>query len=510
MMTGRTKHATLAVGVAAALTLSACGGGSSDGGTSTDDEVLSVASLMEPTSWDPAQANEGHLVPFYQAVYDTLIREEPDGTLVPMLATDWEWSDDEMELTLTLRDDVTFSDGTSFDSAAVKANIEHFQEANGPMGTVLDAIETVETPDATTAVLVLSEPDPGIPEWLSGAAGYMGSPEALESSDIETQPVGSGPYTLNTEETVTGSTISFERKDDYWGEELPYETVEYEIMTDGTARLNALQSGQVDAAVFNRTSDALDAQEAGLNHEPYSINWAGLLLFDREGEINPALADVRVREALATSIDTEAILDSVAQGMGELTDQTFGPDTTGFAEEFEDAYEYDPEHAEQLLAEAGEEDLTLTVPTTTTFDSAIYDSIFQSWEDIGITVERHEWGPSEAIPSMLRGDFAVSYMSLAQRTSWQHIQFLIAPDGPWNPLGTQTDELDALIEQAQYGTDEERAEAAQEINEYVIDEVWFVPFYRLEQSFYYDDSVDVQNQDGQAVPSIYNYAPAEG
>lgn len=506
--------APLTVAVTAALALTGCGGGSSNEGSAeaagegpATAPLLRIGSLLEIQSWDPAQANEGHLTPMYQSVYDTLLTSEPDGTLAPMLATDWEWSEDNLRLTLTLRDDVTFTDGTEFNAEAVKANIEHFQQANGPMGTALDSVESVETPDATTAVLVLSEPDPGLEEWLAGAAGYMGSPAALGDDAITTTPVGSGPYTLDTANTVTGSKIALDRNDEYWGDPLPYDEVEFHMLADGTARLNALKSGQIDAAVFNRTADAVEAESAGLNHEPYFINWEGLLFFDRSGVKQPEFEDVRVREALAISIDTEAILEAVAQGRGELTDQTFGPESTGFVEELDDAYDYDPERAEQLLAEAGAEDLTVTMPTTTTFDPAIYDSIIQSWNDIGVEVERHQWGPGEAIPSMQRGDFAISYMSLGQRDSWNHIQFLIAPDAPWNPLGSETEELNALIERVQTGTEEERAEAAQDVNQYVVDEFWFAPFYRLEQSFYYNDSVEVQNQAEQAVPSIYNYAP---
>jgi peptide/nickel transport system substrate-binding protein len=128
-----------AAATVAALALSACSAADPEpagsGGTETAP-LLTIGALQEPTSWDPAQANEGHLAPIYQSVYDTLIKREPDGELSPMLATEWTTGEDGLSLTLELRTDVTFTDGTPFDADAVKANIEHFQGANGPMSSM--------------------------------------------------------------------------------------------------------------------------------------------------------------------------------------------------------------------------------------------------------------------------------------------------------------------------------------------------------------------------------------
>ncbi|MEU6642666.1 ABC transporter substrate-binding protein [Saccharomonospora sp. NPDC046836] len=505
------RQIALAVATAAILGLTACGGGATSPGDDSAPAtapLLRIGSLQEPQSWDPGQANEGHLAPLFQSVYDTLIKRKPDGSLTPMLATEWAFSDDGLTFTLKLRDNIKFTDGETFDSDAVKANIEHFQKANGPMGSALDAISAVETPDAVTAVLRLSAPDPSLPYVLTSAGGYMGSPDALTADSIATMPVGSGPYQLDASNTVTGSKIAMVRNDDYWGERLPYDKVEFQIMTDDTARLNALRSGQLDAAMFNRAASAIEAENAGLHSDPYSTGWMGLLIFDREGQKIPELADVRVREALALAIDTKSILDVVEQGRGELTSQTFGPRTTGYLNQLDSAYKYDPERARQLLKEAGTEDLTITFPISNTFDPTIYDSILQNWEDVGIKVERHQWGPGEAMPSMLRGDFPIGLMKLNQRDSWQHIRFLGTPDAPWNPYHMETPDLDKLIRIAQYGDETERDQAAKNINQYFIDQVWFVPMYRPFNHFYWNDAVSVQNQIDQAVPSLYNYSPA--
>ena len=502
---------TVVTAVVSVLAFTACGGTSTQtqqtqAGPATAP-LLRIGSLQEPTSYDPAQANEGHLAPVYQAAYDPLIKLNPDGTLSPMLATSWEASADKLSYTLKLRTGVKFSDGEVFDSAAVKANMEHFKKANGPLASSLKSVASVTTPDPTTAVLKLSAADPGIPYSLTNAAGYMGAPNALEAPGIKTNPVGTGPYILDTANTVAGSKISYKRNDSYWGDKLPYDKVEFQILTDETARLNALKSGQIDAAILARAASATDAESAGLLHQPYSTNWEGIFFFDRNGTMTPELKDPRVREALTLAIDRDALLQAVALGKGQLTSQTFRPNVAAYDASLDGAYKYDPARAKQLLKDAGAENMTVTLPISPVFDPAIYDSIEQNWKAIGVKVVRHQWGPGQAIPSMLRGDFAVSYMSLVQRDDWRNIQLLIAPNAPYNPLKSQTPELNALIQKVQTGDEKTAGDAAKQLNQYLIDQHWFSPLYRLEQFFYHNDKVAVENQAEQAVPSIYNYKP---
>lgn len=494
---------------AVALVLSGCTGTVE---TPPEDNVtaplLQLGSLVEPTSWDPAQANEGHYAPIYQAVYDTLLKRDPSGEVVPMLASEWSVSDDQLSYELTIRDDVTFSDGTALDSAVVVANLQHFQEANGPMASSIGGIQSIEAPDADTVILTLAQPNPALPIALSGPAGYMASPDALGTEGITTSPVGSGPYLYSADDSVVGSTITFVRNPDYWGDPLPFDEIEFQVLTDENARLNALISGQVDASVLNRASSAVQAEASGLGSEVYTTGWQGILFFDRDGEMLPELADPRVREALTLAIDKEAIVENVALGLADPTSQTFGPQTEGFREDLEDAYGYDPDRARELLAEAGAEDLSFVFPTSTVFDPAIYDSILQSWADIGVTVTRHEWGPGEAIASMLRADFPISWMSLAQRSDWSHVQFLLSPTATWNPFDSEDPELNGLIADYLDADEAGRAEIAEQINEFVVDAYWFAPVMREYQHFYFNDEVLVERQVEQAVPSIYNYRPS--
>jgi peptide/nickel transport system substrate-binding protein len=501
---------------ATALALTACtggGGGEQPDASATGDgataPLLVFGSLQEPSSWDPAQANEGHLAPIFQSVYDTLIKREPNGDLSPMLATEWTTSEDGLSLELELRDDVTFTDGTPFDAEAVKANIEHFMSANGPMVGNFANVTGADVVDEDTVVVRLDSPDPDLPANLANASGYMGSPAALGTTEIAAAPVGSGPYVLDTSSSVVGSTYKLTRNEDYWGDPLPFDAVEFRILPDETARLNALTSGEIDFASLNRAASAVQASAAGVNQpEQFSTGWGGILFFDRDGQFQPELADVRVREALAIAIDAQALVDVGWEGFGEPTAQVFGPETEAFDPALDDAYAYDPERAEELLAEAGASDLEITLPISPVFEPIIYDAIIQNWEDVGVTVNRHQWGPGEAIPSMQRGEFPIAFMTLAQRSDWNTTQFLLSPEAPWNPLGSSDPELDALIASYPAADEAGRAEIAREMNEWVIDNVWFAPVMRPDTFNFYGDKIEIVPQVQQAVPSIYNFTPS--
>lgn len=509
------KLVALAAAGTMAISLAACSGGGStpaatDGAPATAP-LLTLGQFVEPTSFDPSAAQEGNVLPYFQAVYDTLVLRQPDGSLAPMLATEWSYNDDRTVLTLTLRDDVTFSDGAAFDADAAKANIEHFIEAKGPQANQAANIGGVEAVDATTLQITLTTPDPALEYSLAGALGLMGSPEALGTDAIASDPVGSGPYTLDVAQTLVGSEYTFVRDEDYWGEELPYDEIKIMVLTDETARVNALRSGQIDAAVFTAPATFQELEAAGMNVQSQTVDFAGLVYFDRTGALNPAFEDQRVRRAITLSIDKEALLENVSLGRGELTSQIFPTSALAYNEDYDDDAEfaYDPEKAKELLAEAGYADgFTLRMPISPVFDPAIYTAIEQNLSDVGITMERVEYGPGQTVPALLGGQHEITFMTLAMFNDWTTIRQYVSADAPWNPLGTEDPELDGLISDYQNAaSDEERVTIGQQINEFLVDNDWFGVFSRSYATYATNDTVNAELQTQQAVPSIYNYSP---
>lgn len=509
----RSTLAAIAAVTAAGLALGGCAGSDSGGGgagTGASDQVLTIGALGDVTNWDPGQAHVGHLLQPYQAPYDSLLLREPDGELAPMLATDWEYDDTNTVLTLTLRDDVTFSDGAVFDADAVVANFTHFQADNGRQAAQLGSLASAEAIDATHVKITLTEPDPAFTYFLSQAAGLMASPEALDSEDLGAVPVGSGPYVMDESASTAGSQYVFTAREDYWNPELQkFAGITFKVLTDNTARVNALMSGQVDASVVVDARSADQLEGAGLTLKQSQTDWQGLLLLDRDGTLNPALADLRVRQAINYGLDRDTLAEALQLGRATATSQVFGVESGAYEEELDDAYPYDPDKARELLAEAGYADgVTIEMPTVTSFEN-VYAALTQQLSEVGITLVSVPVPDTELVANIAGAKFPVAFFSLFQGESWVAINQIISTSALYNPFQSTTPELQSLIDEVQLATnDDDQDAAAQKVNQYVIDEAWFAPIYRPDQMYFIDSEITVEPQVQQAVPSIYNFAPA--
>jgi peptide/nickel transport system substrate-binding protein len=504
--------AVAAIVTAAALALTACSGsgsGSTASSSAATGGTLTIGALVDVKSFDPAQAHIGHYLQYDQPVYDSLLRRKPDGTLIPMLATKWKYNGDKTQLTLTLRTDVKFSDGTKLNAEAVKVNLDRFRTGNGPDASTLAQISSVEAPDASTVVINLKAADPAMLDYLGNADGFIASPKAIEAGKIATDPVGSGPYTLDKSATVAGSSYTFVKSKKYWDPSLQvYDKIVVKPILDSTAMLNALISGQVNVALLTAKTQA-QAKGAGFTEYAYGTDWQGLLIFDRDGKMVPALKDVKVRQAINYAIDKATILKQVGKGFGKVTNQVFGPTTTGYDKALDSAYPYDPAKAKKLLAEAGYGDgFTVTMPTVSgLFDPALQAGITQNLGDVGITVDWQNIAAADFISNMVQGKYPMSWFSLFQGSPWVAANQIITPNATYNPFHTTDAKVESLVTTIQTGSDADAAKAAKDLNSYITGQAWFAPFYRPDQLLFTDKNTTTKPQAQQAIPSIYSYAP---
>ena len=360
-----------------------------------DTETLAMAANIDNDSFARASIRLGTREPYWLAVYDTLVHLTPDAKLEPGLATAWEWNATGDALTLTLREGVTFTDGAPFDAEAVRANLLALRDGGGENAFMLATLKDVEVLGPTKVVLHLSAQDPALVESLSSVAGAMASPASLSAADAATHPIGAGPYVLDTAATVPGRQYVYRANPDYWDAA----TVEFKTLTitpiaDLSARLNSLRSGQVDAILAD-ASVVKEAEASGLNVTAYSVDWEGILIADRNGKVLPALADQRVRQAIAMAIDKKAVLEFMRSNLGTVTSQIFSQNSSAFVPDLDQAYGYDPERARALLAEAGYADgFTLTMPELRLF-AAFTPVVTQMLADVGIKAEGVSVAPTE-------------------------------------------------------------------------------------------------------------------
>ncbi|HCU48520.1 MAG TPA: hypothetical protein DGG94_01590 [Micromonosporaceae bacterium] len=189
--------------LALAAVLGAVSGGcmatESGGPGGVREQTLTIAAALDINSFDPADGVDGHFPQYLQPVYDSLLRIGADGSVGPMLATEFRYTDEARTvLELTLREGVTFTDGAPFDGEAVKANLLNVKAGNGTLSTALVNLAAVEVLSAAKVQLKLWKPDPMLLRSLGQPPGMMASPKALGKKELKTVPVGSGPYTLDS------------------------------------------------------------------------------------------------------------------------------------------------------------------------------------------------------------------------------------------------------------------------------------------------------------------------
>jgi peptide/nickel transport system substrate-binding protein len=452
------------------LAVSAC---TADSGPPEDTE-LSMRVQGIPGAWNPVSPDglpwAGR--PTQGAVYEPLIRAKAeDGVIVfePWLASEFELSDDGMTLNITLRDDVDFIDGVHMNAAGVEEFLTEWISV--PAAAVIAEHDT-EAKATGEYELVLTTTKPMRSKWFSYFADLpLASPEAIKDPDsLLLAPVGTGPYIID--ELVPDVSISFIRNPNYWNPDaFDFDKVTMTVFDDEIAALNALKTGQLDVAYLIEVASMVDAKSSGLRLFTAPGAQPALFILDRDGVMVPALADVRVRQAMNLAFDREAINDSLNQGLGTVSSQPFQPGSLGYVEGGDDRYGYDPERAKELLAEAGYPDgFDLTIPI---FGTDNYEPVVQqALTDIGIRVTLAII-PEADYGALFNGTWNGSPVALFPWASSAEATFDVI--GLY--YGGYPDELTrSLYHDVEFGNQNERAQAAKELGEIILDEAWYVPF----------------------------------
>ncbi|MET8981422.1 ABC transporter substrate-binding protein [Streptomyces sp. NPDC004539] len=370
--TGTRRPATLAAGTTALLTMlmTACsaggdgtGGGAVDG-PPRDGGTLRVAIAKEPECLDPHQSPTEASRLLARPILDSLVHQTAKGAFEPWLAKSWTISPDGLTYTLTLRDDVTFTDGTRFDASAVVANLDHVvAPATKSLlaSSLISAYRSSRAVDAHTAEIRLKRPDAGFLGTLAQPNLGIESPATLKGSPsaLCKRIVGTGPF-RTTGGLVTQKGIDYTKNPAYaWapksaGHSGPahLDAIQVQVVPDNAARSGALTSGQLDAATgLDATSTKQLAHTPGFTLHKSSFPGANYSYWPNTA--TGVLADVSVRKALRAGIDWSTIAQRVNFGQypsakGPLSDTTPGYDASQAA-----AYAYDPAEAARLLDTAG-------------------------------------------------------------------------------------------------------------------------------------------------------------
>ncbi|GAP55220.1 glutathione-binding protein GsiB [Arthrobacter sp. Hiyo6] len=504
----RWKTAAAAVAVAA-LTLTGCAAQGPDT-NSTPGGTLTLADTLAPTTLDAAGSGWAVISPYYQAAYDTLLRATTDGKIEPFLAQKWSYNKDKTVLTLNLRSGVTFSDGSKLTAAVVKTNLERFQKGTSPDASFLKGIKSIDAPDDLTVVLNLSAPDPAMLNYLARDSGLIASGDAIakDPKSLATNPIGSGPYVLDTKETVIGASYVYTKNPNYWNASVQhYDKVVIKVMADATAAINAMKSGEVNGVRLLNNNNLEEIKGAGWTINQNEMNVFGMLLLDRGASSNKALGDVRVRQAINYAFDRKSLLKALQFDNGTVTEQVFPKRSAAFDAGLDTHYSFDPQKSKQLLSEAGYPNgFTLTMPSTASVGATTWTLIGQQLGDVGIKVEFTD-AASNFVSDILAPKYPAAWIGLEQQSDWQLTQFMISPTAVWNPFKYSDPKVDEFIKQIQYGDESAQQSASKQLNKYIVEQAWFAPWYRPNNSFATDAQTSVTMLPSNVFPAIYDFEP---
>jgi peptide/nickel transport system substrate-binding protein len=314
-----------ALAVAGAVLLTACSGAGSGADGAAGDAPgagrLVIGATSDPDTLFPWKATQFQAVNVLEQLYGTLTELDANLEVVPGLAESWQVSEDGTSITMQLRQGVTFADGSAFDSADVKSSLERIKaEATAAVAAAsLASVTAVEVPDPATVVLRLSGPDAGILAALASVNLAMLSSEDTEQS-LATTPNGTGPFTFA--ERVPNESITLTANRSYWGGAPSLSSVEFRVIPDETSIVSALQSGNVQFAVFDDPLVAQSAEASGITvTETPQLSYHVLQLNARRAPLD----DRNVRLAIQCAIDRQQVLDTAALGEGEVTGPITSP-----------------------------------------------------------------------------------------------------------------------------------------------------------------------------------------
>ena len=352
--------------------------------------TLTIAYNVNLPSFDPTvgvSAVNPTIQSIYQAIFDPYIGQAADLSFKPGLLTKWGWNEDRSKVTMELRSDATWHDGSKVTPEDVVWSLTRAADPKGgnPIQFVWSKINNFKI-DGQTITADVVEFEPVLFKWMAFLTGYV-LPKAyyenVGAEGFEKAPIGSGPYKVDAFER--NAFLRLKAHPGYWGPKPAFDTVVFKFVTDPTSRVAEIESGGSDITfeIPYEEFDRLKAKPnlAGLTQP---ISDIGMIFLT---DIDPML-DRNVRLAANHAIDKKAIVEKLLRGYGVPIDTLEAPGYAAFDPSIKTAY--DPELAKSLLAKSGystAKPVKFTIQTTRGFKPKDYEmvqAIAGMWRKVGI------------------------------------------------------------------------------------------------------------------------------
>ncbi|KAA0697964.1 ABC transporter substrate-binding protein [Neorhizobium sp. P12A] len=401
---GKTRRRTASVALAAALLASVFGapiaGFAQDAG-----KPVVIARDMDLNSLDPSRATCDTCQIYLSSVYDRLVDLSPDNKLVPMIAKEWSTSDDQKVVTFKLDPAAKFSDGSPVEAKDVKWTLERLKNLKGGMAYLLDNVKSIDAPDAATVVITLSVADSEFVGSLTApytgiinsdvvmAHGGDADADASTKDNAEqwllANSAGAGPYTLSS--YSPNSELRLKRNENYWRKKPSVGEFVFLQSKDAVSQTQLLQNGSADIAMQVDPTTAKDITDPNIVVETKpSFNMVYLAVSPGAKNL-PHPLDAKIREAIASAIDYDGIIDLTVDGKGK---RLSSPLPIGFpGGGVGEPIKHDVEKAKKLMAEAGVADgftLNATYPNVNQYGvdySLMMQKVQQDLAEINIKLD---------------------------------------------------------------------------------------------------------------------------
>jgi peptide/nickel transport system substrate-binding protein len=430
-------------------------------------------------------------------LFDYMFYINSDGEMQSDIFESYSYSDDHLELTLKLRDDIYFSNGDQKVGEDILYTISRNQQNSGATYyTCINLDKSTVSDDGLTVTLVYDyEYGPGLTKLDMAVVNKsfyesLGDLSAVDWYDPK-NVCGSGPYQID--EYVQDNYAVLSLREDRWNTEREYTVDQFRITsyTDQTTMFVDFENGVVDLAINISSSDAQRLADGLVENGALGLIDSNCTVILQFNENNEYLADPVVREAICLAIPTDELTEVTAGVYGETAGSTAGRNMACYVDGY--TYDYDPEYAKQLLEDAGYEDgeITLTFVTTSETEQTTFAEGVQAYLDkIGINVDIQTYDTPTALPMWQQGQTDLQrYTSSDGIPDLEpYMAFSVFQEGSAFPACAKSDAaLNEALEAGYQNLDEEtRTAAYQEVQKILYEGYWCLPVYEWKGGYAYN------------------------
>jgi peptide/nickel transport system substrate-binding protein len=355
------------------------------------DELVIAYNVTLP-SWDPTvgpSAVNPTIQGIYQSVFDQFIYQNPDLTPAPGLLTEWGWNDDRTKVMMTVREGVTWHDGSPFTAEDVAWSLNRAaQESTGnPIQFIWSTLGNF-TVDGNTVTADVVRFEPTIFKWMYFLTGYVlpkAYYEKVGAEGFEAAPIGTGPYMVDSFER--NAFVRLKANPNYWGGKPEFDNVTIKFVPDAASRVAEIESGNSHVTLEMPYEEFDRLKSGGMTGYATPISDIGMIFLNDIDVMN----DPNVRKAAAHAIDKQTIIDRLLSGYGVKIDTLQTPEYEAYDASI--AVPYDEAKAIELLAASGygpDNPVKFKIQTTKGFKPKDYEmiqAIVGLWRKVGIEAE---------------------------------------------------------------------------------------------------------------------------